>query len=295
MLSGEPPTESPDEFTHLNKRPLHGIEHVLRRLLWRITRRKGWFANTLYRGARSYSQAYRDYSYEATRNGEARLLRQMSILDPETVFDVGANVGEWTELALLYFPAATCHAFELASETRSVFCSRVTSARAAIVPAGLGSQTGPVTFKEFGNCSGLNTIVTDTTHHDWRKPVLRKAMVYRGDSYCRDNGISHIDLLKVDVEGFEGPVLEGFGDMLTPEVIRCVQFEYGYGNGDIRWLMKDFGRFFEDRGYGVGKLWHNGVGTEPFAYEWNNFDSGPNYVAFGRDDSELKDTICRGR
>ncbi|MCE2725700.1 MAG: FkbM family methyltransferase [Planctomycetaceae bacterium] len=211
----------------------------------------------------------------------------------KTVFDVGANIGDWTKLALQAIPGVTIHAFELSEATRAAFRRNITALNVLLVDAPLGSDDGHVQFKDFGDSSGLNTIVTQTTHHDWRAPKLRECIAMRGDTYCKEHGVNKIDLMKVDVEGYESAVLEGFGKMLKPDTIRCIQFEYGYGNGDLHWLMKDFNDYLHARGYIVGKLWHDGVSFAPFDYAWNNFDSGPNYVAVGRDDVELRDLVDR--
>jgi FkbM family methyltransferase len=264
-----------------------------RRLLWWLTRSKGRLQGYLNRLARGYTHAFHDYSYDCRLNGEQTLLQKIAHVDPRVIFDVGANVGEWTTLAARICPQAVIHAFELSADIRRHLRNRVAEARVHIPDVALGDRNGEASYKDFGGCSGLNTLVTATTHHDWRSPSIRLGRVMRGDMYCSEAGVTRIDLLKVDVEGFEGPVLVGFGDMLHPERVRCIQFEYGYGNGDIHWLMKDFVDFLQAKGYVVGKLWHDGVSLQPFEYAWNNFESGPNYVAFGREDVALNKGLVR--
>jgi FkbM family methyltransferase len=264
-----------------------------RRLLWWVTRRKGALQMAGLRLARAYVHAVRDYSYNCDLNGEAWLLQQLSGLQVGIVFDVGANVGDWARLARRSMPLASIHAFELSDSIRSTLRERVSDLRVEVAEAALADHDGDVQHKDFGGCSGLNTIVTATTHHDWRSPTVKHARVMRGDAYCRAAGVDRIDLLKVDVEGFEGAVLQGFGEMLSPDHVRCIQFEYGYGNGDTHWLMKDFAHFLAQRGYVVGKLWHDGVAFTPFEYSWNDFESGPNYVAVGREDFGLQRLVAR--
>jgi len=261
--------------------------------LWWLTRSKGRLQRTLYRLARAYTHAYHDFSYDCSLNGEQTLLRRITPINPRVIFDVGANVGEWTTLASRALPAAVIHAFELSADIRGMLRNNASESGVIIPDVALGDQCGEASYKDFGGCSGLNTLVTATTHHDWRSPSMRLGRIMRGDAYCLQAGIDRIDLLKIDVEGFEGPVLVGFGEMLHPGRVRCIQFEYGYGNGDIHWLMKDFVDFLEARGYVVGKLWHDGVSLQPFEYAWNNFESGPNYVAFGREDAELRQAVAR--
>ena len=47
------------------------------------------------------------------------------------------------------------------------------------------------------------------------------------DEYCQKNGIEHIDLLKVDVEGMEYQVLQGARRMMVGKMIGCCVFEFG--------------------------------------------------------------------
>ena len=262
-------------------------------LLWWLTRTKGRLQVLVLRVARAYIRAFHDCSYDYRLNGEQVLLHRLKSVGMNTIFDVGANLGDWSLLARHAFPAAAIHAFELSDATRAVLRARLQSHDVRIVDAALGDLDGEIPFKDFGDCSGLNTVVTVTTFHDWRTPALRTAPIMRGETYCRRAPVERIDLLKIDVEGYEGAVLEGFGAVLTPATVRCLQFEYGYGNGDMRWLMRDFVKFLGDRGYVVGKLWHDGVAFTPFEYSWNNFESGPNYVAVGRDDVELQRAVAR--
>jgi hypothetical protein len=75
--------------------------------------------------------------------------------------------------------------------------------------------------------------------------------------------------------------------MLQKRMIRIVQFEYGYVNGDVHFLMKDFYEFFKEFGYVVAKLTKGPLNFREFKYSDNDFKSGPNYVAIHKDDVEL--------
>jgi hypothetical protein len=109
----------------------------------------------------------------------------------------------------------------------------------------------------------------------------------KGDDFCKENGIESIDLLKIDVEGAEFMVLEGFANMLKNNAIRIIQFEYGYANGDTHTLMKDFFRLLGDYGYVTGPLKKTGVLFMDFVYPLNDFNSGPNFVSLLSNDEEL--------
>jgi len=49
--------------------------------------------------------------------------------------------------------------------------------------------------------------------------------VKRADSYIKENNIKHIDFVKIDVEGHEEKVINGFGDSL--DIVNSIMFEFG--------------------------------------------------------------------
>lgn len=53
--------------------------------------------------------------------------------------------------------------------------------------------------------------------------VQDEVVATRMDLFCESNNISHIDMLKIDVEGNTFEVLEGFGEYLS--IVRCIHLE----------------------------------------------------------------------
>jgi len=78
------------------------------------------------------------------------------------------------------------------------------------------------------------------------------------DSYCNRGGISHIDYLKVDVEGHDLNVLLGAQSMLNQGLIRYIQFEYSSGWIDNRFYLFDAYNFLQDFAYKLYKITSNG-------------------------------------
>jgi Methyltransferase FkbM domain len=113
-----------------------------------------------------------------------------------------------------------------------------------------------------------------------------RGRVVRGADYCAEHGISTIDCLKIDVEGAEHLVLQGFGDLLTPNRIPVIQFEYGMVNIVTKFLLRDFYQLLEGRGYRVGKLFPRQVRFREYRFRDEDF-LGPNYVAASADVAPL--------
>lgn len=241
-----------------------------------------------------YLRHYRGFSYDFEDNGEREVLERIARLEPKTVFDVGANVGDWALTVSSMFPQAVIHAFELSAKTFKNLKTRVNGNRFILNNVGLADQAGEFEYKDYGMNSEVNTLLLSATFHDGvTAPTLTKARVETGDNYCREKGIGQIDFLKIDVEGVEHLVLKGFEEMLKQGNVRAVQFEYGYTNGDSKFLMRDYCRFFEAYGYGVARIQKGPLQFVPWSYKMNNFDSGPNFLAVRMADKEMMDLLTR--
>ena len=80
--------------------------------------RRGFGSALVFKTANHFLSYYNGWCFELRLNGEERMLRALAqhLAEP-TIFDVGANVGEWTGLALHHLPRATVHAFEISPPT----------------------------------------------------------------------------------------------------------------------------------------------------------------------------------
>ncbi len=268
---------------------------IVRRIMWNITRNKtSRFTKQLLKKASTFVDYYYDFSYEFEKNGEMHLLQTLSDLNFSVIFDVGCNVGSWAKMAQKYFSDAKIYCFEISRSTFGTLDHNLTHENFFKNNFGLSNIAGEVEYKDYGANSGVNTILTSTSYHDGNfRPEKLTARVTTGDSFCKSNNIGYIDFLKIDVEGAEYLVLDGFKEMISNGKIRCIQFEYGYASGDAKCLMKDFFSFFEDKGYIVGKLWANGIDFSGFSYRLNNFRSGPNFVAVRSSDTKLIERLRR--
>ena len=235
----------------------------------------------LYRMAHRYIKRYEGFNYNFQKNGEENFLDKLSHQDITVIFDVGANVGDWSEIALTKFHNATIHCFELSESTYSTLQAKLGHEKRVVLNnIGLSDNIEIIEYQDHGPNSRKNTLLSDVNFHAFDKqPIVKKAELSTGSEYCKSAGLEHIDLLKIDVEGVEHLVLKGFADLLQKGKIRAIQFEYGYLNADTKFLTKDFYRLLESYGYMLGPLKRQGVLFMNFDYALNNFKSGPNYVA----------------
>lgn len=185
-------------------------------------------------------------------NGEAEFLR--SIIPTEkttyTVFDVGANIGNWTREVLKLNPSIKAHCFEPSFETFRTL-SRSLPDTVTCRNIAFGSQIGSSAFFVYGEGNVHNSFFN---HESFRVGTKTEVPVDKLDDYCEREDISRVDFLKVDVEGAEFQVLQGASALLSTQRIGIIQFEYGSKWIDARVFLRDIYEFFEDFDYAIWKL-----------------------------------------
>jgi FkbM family methyltransferase len=145
-----------------------------------------------------------------------------------TIFDVGANEGQSAEEYLKKFPDAQIYCFEPVSATYEKLCHRLSAKpRVRSFNLGLGKEEGAAKIL----CRGPSTVFRMTTlwgeaAHLPSGPTESIKMVTI-DKFCKDNGTSEINYLKVDTEGGDLDVLKGAESMLGRQRIDLVEVEAG--------------------------------------------------------------------
>lgn len=227
--------------------------------------------------------AWHNRQYDVRLNGEAALLERLAPFAPQVLFDVGANAGDWCLAARRAIPGAALHAFEIDPDTATILTRQLAGLdRLQVNGFGLSDQPGETRIFVQPDVSTSTTMLATGVPGLVEKTVA----VATGDAYVREHGIAHIDLLKIDVEGAEPKVLDGFRDCFERRMITMVQFEYGPANLQIRHLLADFHRFFAEQGFVIGKIYPEGVSFGPYAPDDEDF-RGPNFLACRSDRPDI--------
>ncbi len=201
-------------------------------------------------------------------NGEAWLLSRLDSV-ASIVFDVGANSGNWTHEALERLPHATVHLFEPIPETFADLLQHVgDSDRVRLNELALSDESATELLMWTDGRDGTMSSATAPPGTSGRELRVR---CMTGDDYMASHNIDHIDLLKIDVEGYEMQVLKGFYQAFARGVIDVVQFEFTLWAAVARRWLADYYDFFSQWGFRIGKLWPRDVRWKDYAVEDEQF------------------------
>jgi FkbM family methyltransferase len=152
----------------------------------------------------------------------------------DVIFDVGANAGQTAARLRRAFPSAAIHCFEpvhatfdelqtAAADDPKVFCHRLA----------LGAAPAETSIFVTDNS------VTCSLHRPEHYLREERVIVTTIDDFCRERGISRIDLLKIDAEGHDLEVVQGASGMLAEGRVAMVLAEVGFTPGDDRHVLFD--------------------------------------------------------
>ena len=165
------------------------------------------------------------------KNEESDLKKITSNLNIEiqTIFDIGANVGTTVKTFHRNFPNAIIHAFE---PNPSVFNklekNYKSNSKVILNNIGVGDKNGILKLNRHIN-SGATSFKdpNNNTNPDYNSKIIDKidVQVKTLKEYISNSNIDNIDILKIDVEGFEMEVLNGIDPIYLSEKIKLVMIE----------------------------------------------------------------------
>jgi len=153
-----------------------------------------------------------DACYDLARRG----------IDLRTILDVGANIGQSAVTMLETFPHAEIHCFEPVSSTFAMLQRNLRGTRCRCIHSAIGNSVGEARIS-VGSNSLTNSLV-NTRDGD----AFETVPVTTVDAYREERSLSNVDLLKIDVEGFDLNVLEGAERSFSEGRIKFVTVEAGF-------------------------------------------------------------------
>ncbi|MDD1413699.1 FkbM family methyltransferase [Dolichospermum sp. ST_con] len=210
-----------------------------------------------FKNYRSYHKLLKDSNYRliqhnfSLRNGYAIFQRQEFVFNEEqteqllvqrlvrqgmTVFDVGANIGNYSILfSNLVGSEGKVYSFEPTSTIFSKLEERIKSEKNKNIFSfqnAVFSENKLIEFNEFPddfsvwNSIGVPRMENPSNPQEY-VPIVKTETVsaITLDSFCQEHHIEKIDYLKIDVEGAESDVITGALNLLARKNIKFIQFE----------------------------------------------------------------------
>ncbi len=199
-------------------------------------------------------RAYQNVNCDIETNGEKRVLSIIAAANPKIIFDVGANKGDWANTIHGFNAQAQIHAFEPIAETFKLLQANAPFASA--FPFGLGAKNERVKFGK-GDLSECSSKYFATIGGEGVK-AFEEIEIRKGDDFVSERQIPHIDYLKIDAEGMDYEVLQGFRKTIEEGKIDMIQFEYTKHNIQARSFLKDFYELLSPY-YVIGKIYPTAV------------------------------------
>ena len=147
------------------------------------------------------------YIYFGNKDADYDSIKK-SIINSKTIIDIGANIGTTS----LYFASlnstAKIYAFEPHPNSFKRAIENVslnTFTNIQLLNIGLGEKKETVKLYEVNEHNpGMNRIIAENKNLPYKTIEIESL-----DTICTVHGIAHVDMIKLDVEGFEYSVLKG--------------------------------------------------------------------------------------
>lgn len=147
------------------------------------------------------------------RNSTEKIERMVRLADPEskTCFDVGANCGIFSALLARELPEIAIHAFEPSKELHALIELNCKGSNPTIYRGAVGDAEGEVTFFVNPESQQTNSCNFEAVAMVSKEEVIEKRTVPMTtlDAYLAKAAVQKVDILKIDVQGFEGAVFRG--------------------------------------------------------------------------------------
>jgi len=178
--------------------------------------------------------------------------------DVNVIFDIGSNKGKVTRLYRGKYPKAAIHAFEPYSPFHEVFWqNNPDKENIHLTGMALADKEGEADFY-INRSKDTNSLLEPisigaNSDRSCKNIGSKKIQMSTLERYCQEKGIGHIDILKMDTQGAELPILKGGEALLKNRQISLIYteayFKPQYKDQsllyDIANYLKEFGYFLE--------------------------------------------------
>lgn len=230
------------------------LNHAIRVLSW-------FFANHPSQVALGYTvktlQAFMGVGTGSrVESGESASIRQCISSCP-IILDIGANTGQFAALvrSILRNKPYKLSCFEPSKTAFLELKKNISeSEQVHLFNIAVGNP-GVRTLHYDVPGSSLASLTRRNLNHVGREFTMSEEVTVESlDEIVGQLEYSHIDLLKIDVEGHELEVLQSAPKLFSTMAVDAVQFEFGGCNIDTRTYLRDFFEFFQDANMTIHRI-----------------------------------------
>jgi FkbM family methyltransferase len=218
------------------------------------------------RGGFQIASTTRSGIYHQVDIGRIRPLSGISV-----IFDVGGHTGETALFYAGHAPRARIFSFEPVSRNFSALSANTAHVpRIECVNAALGSSTEERLLYH-GETSQTHSLVEGVNRHDRGPGSSETIRTCRLDDFAASRGITRIDILKTDTEGYDLEVLRGAEGLLSCGGVDFVYSETGFDSSDSQHTsFFELFEFLTARGFGFLGLYDLAPRPDPWRIEYCN-------------------------
>lgn len=194
-------------------------------------------------------------------SGEEYFLKQyVSKIENSVIFDVGANVGNYSKSVRRINENVEIFSFEPHPVTFQKLFENTENLDVKTFNVGVGCMKGILNLYDYADKDGsshasLYKEVIETIHKG--KAVEHKVEIITLDAFVNEYKIKRVHLLKIDTEGHEMSVLKGFERFIKESKVDVIHFEFNEMNIASRVFFKDFWEFLPN--YDFYRMLPNGL------------------------------------
>ncbi len=174
--------------------------------------------------------------------------KALPTLQMRTIFDIGANVGKTVRALRDAYRKATVYAFEPVQGTFGLL-QKAVGGDPQIKCFNVGFGDVRTKLRMDATPGSVKNRISD------RLEGL-EVDVRCGDEFCAEQGIDRINFLKIDTEGYDLKVCQGFSAMLNAGQIDLLQVESGLSpKNKLHVPLEAFKEYLEPLGYSIFRIY----------------------------------------
>lgn len=197
------------------------------------------------------------------------------------MFDVGANVGNWSEQILQCFPQANIYMFEPSPGSQAAIRGKKLR-HAKLFPFAVGETAEVRPFYASSETDGSASLYSRRDTAFQSLPYQPSVVTVKTlDEIIEAERIEVVDFMKMDIEGHELFALRGAKRALAAGKIRALSFEFGCGNLNSRTFFRDFWDLLTAANFAISRITPSGkdILLHDYYEDHEYFQASTNFVA----------------